>query len=399
MTLSKPLNLTFLLNSLCTGGAERQVLLWLQHLDHEVFSPSLVTIQIDHSLRTDFEAALGGPAIGLGVESGLKLGGVRRLAAELDRLDTDILVCTNPYALLYGSLARAWSRRRADIRLVEVFHTTVPGSRKEAWQMPLYRALMNRADLMVYVCAAQARYWQARGVNPRRQAIIHNGIDLQRFAPARESVEAAASPGAPATHKPLRIGLCAVMRPEKAHLDLLQALALLREQGVQAEGWLIGDGPQRPVIEAAIERLGLRGSVFITGLQSDVRPWIQRCDVMTLTSHAVETFSLAALEAMALAKPVVLSDLGGARELVKPGENGDVYPVGDVQALATALAQRADPTVREREGLAGLAKVRALWDAPRMAQRYQEALLGLMQRSPAGRRLEGQRPRERSALG
>ena len=102
---------------------------------------------------------------------------------------------------------------------------------------------------------------------------------------------------------------------------------------------------------------------------------------------------------MALAKPVVLSDLGGARELVKPGENGDVYPVGDVQALATALAQRADPTVREREGLAGLARVRALWDAPRMAQRYQEALLSLMQRSPARRRLERPQARERSALG
>jgi len=372
------LNLTMLLNSLCTGGAERQVLLWLQHLDHQVFNPSLVTIKTDHSLRQAFEMAIGRPTISLGVESGLQLSAIRRLAATLDQLGTDILVCTNPYALLYGSLARAWCRRRAQVRLVEVFHTTVPGTRKEAWQMPLYRALMNRADLMIYVCEAQARYWQERRVRPRQQQVIHNGIDLQRFAPDDRRP---ASPEAGTAA--LRIGLCAVMRPEKAHLDLLQALALLHRQGVKAEAWLIGDGPLRPVIEAAIDRLGLRGCAFITGLQTDVRPWIERCDVMTLTSHAVETFSLAALEAMALAKPVVLSDLGGARELVTPGVNGDVYPVGDVQALAHALARRVEPAVRQREGQAGLARVRALWDAPRMAQRYQEALLGLVRPNAA----------------
>jgi glycosyltransferase involved in cell wall biosynthesis len=388
--MTRPLALTMLLNSLCTGGAERQVLLWLQHLDHEAFNPSVVTIKndhgLDHSLRAPFEEAVGRPAISLGVQGGLSLAAVGRLAATLDQLGTDILVCTNPYALLYGTLARAWSRRRRQIRLVEVFHTTVPGTAKEARQMPLYRALMNRADLMVYVCETQARHWRQRGVLPRREVVIHNGIDLKRFAHEALAMGSAteADPVASATRPTqarLRIGLCAVMRPEKAHLDLLKALALLRQRGLDAEAWLIGDGPERPSIEAAIETLGLRGSAFITGLQSDVRPWIQRCDVMVLTSHAVETFSLAALEAMALGKPVVLSDLGGARELVTSGVNGDVYPVGDVHALADALALRADPSRRQREGQAGLARVRQFWDAPRMAQRYQEALMGLTVRS------------------
>ena len=69
---------------------------------------------------------------------------------------------------------------------------------------------------------------------------------------------------------------------------------------------IIGEGPQRREIERQIAELELTGHAVIAGHRNDVRPYIACCDVMTLTSHNVETFSIAALESMALGKPLVL---------------------------------------------------------------------------------------------
>jgi glycosyltransferase involved in cell wall biosynthesis len=88
--------------------------------------------------------------------------------------------------------------------------------------------------------------------------------------------------------------------------------------------------------------------VTVTGLQQDVRPLLGACDVLTLCSTAVETFSLAALEAMALARPVVHSDVGGAAEMIRDGEQGFLFPVNDTAALVGRLHALADPAVRER---------------------------------------------------
>ena len=74
----------------------------------------------------------------------------------------------------------------------------------------------------------------------------------------------------------------------------------------------------RPAIEARARSLGVAGDVLITGFQQDVRPFVGACDTVALCSGSVETFSLAALEAMALEKPVVHSAVGGAAEMVTP---------------------------------------------------------------------------------
>ena len=102
----------------------------------------------------------------------------------------------------------------------------------------------------------------------------------------------------------------------------------LRDSGVPAKVLIIGDGPRRGEIERQIAELQLTGHAVIAGHRNDVRPYIACCDVMTLTSHVVETFSIAALESMALGKPMVLTRIGGAEEQVRHGTNGFLYERG-----------------------------------------------------------------------
>jgi glycosyltransferase involved in cell wall biosynthesis len=89
-------------------------------------------------------------------------------------------------------------------------------------------------------------------------------------------------------------------------------------------------------VQQYVRAQGLTDAVIFAGEQEDVRPFIAAFDVGVLCS-TTETFSVAALEIMAMGRPVVLSNLGGASEMVIEGENGFLFPVGDTEALVGHL--------------------------------------------------------------
>jgi glycosyltransferase involved in cell wall biosynthesis len=378
------LRVLFLVNSLCVGGAEKHVVSLVNGLDATRHRLALTALKREEALLPQIAPhRLADGLACLDVAQGLSWGAVRRLARQLDAQRTDVLVCTNMYALLYGWLARALSRRGPQVRLVEVFHSTLPESRKEARHMVLYRHLVRRADMLVFVCQAQADHWHVHGLRARQDVVIHNGIDTARFSDSwspEDKRRLRAEQGFAETD--LVVGLCGVMRPEKAHGDFLRALAQVVQEpetarkGQRVCGWLIGDGPLRAALERDIDALGLRERVRISGFVQDVRPLVAACDAMAITS-TTETFSLAALEAMALGKPLLMTDVGGAREQVRHGHNGWLVPVGDVQAMAGALARWLDPAAREAMGQRAAAQVREHFELAGMVQGFERQFSAL----------------------
>jgi glycosyltransferase involved in cell wall biosynthesis len=112
---------------------------------------------------------------------------------------------------------------------------------------------------------------------------------------------------------------------------------------------VVGDGPERAALERLAQATGLAEHIRFVGEMSDVRQALYAMDVFALTSIKSETFSNAALEAMAMARPVVLSQLGGAAEMVDPGRTGYLYPVGDVEGLTAYLRRLAEDTEHRRK--------------------------------------------------
>jgi hypothetical protein len=158
----------FLLNSLCRGGAEKQVVALFNGLAAAGHAPLLQCIKDDDTLLGQLDAPLrANVQPSLGVRSGFVPSAARELARRLDALAVDVVVCTNMYALLYGSLARRLARRGRGVRLVEVFHTTDVGSRKERWSMVLPGAWCS-ADLLVYVCHGRLPTGATAGCTPAR---------------------------------------------------------------------------------------------------------------------------------------------------------------------------------------------------------------------------------------
>jgi glycosyltransferase involved in cell wall biosynthesis len=116
--------------------------------------------------------------------------------------------------------------------------------------------------------------------------------------------------------------------------------------------------------------------VTITGFQEDVRPFVAACDAMALTSFT-EAFSLAAIEAMAMALPVVHSDVGGAAEMIRPGRNGFLFPVGDTAALAGRLAALAGGGAGARLGARAREVIEERFSEHAMVDRYEAMLLAM----------------------
>lgn len=364
----------FLLNSLGSGGAERHAISLVNALDPERFEISVAYLSRAEALLPLVDRSRVRKLWCCDVTRKVDLAAARDLATSLDELEIDVVLCTNPYSALYGWLASRKARRRP--RLIEVYHSRFLLTRKERLQMLLYKRILRGFDLLVYVCRDQLDYWRSQGLRAREDTVIYNGIDLEHFTDRFTATEKAAlrlRHSVPPDR--LLVGICGALRPEKQHLDFIAALALLRDAGVAASGLIIGDGPERARIESAIAERGLADHVAITGFMPDVRLAVASCDVITLTSHQ-ETFSLAALEAMALGRPVVMTDVGGAREQIDPGISGYLYPAGDVAALAGHLKTLTAADLRARLGAAASESVRSRYGLAGMVDAFASRMWG-----------------------
>jgi glycosyltransferase involved in cell wall biosynthesis len=373
----RPIHLLFLMSSAGVGGAEMLTISLLNGLDPQRFRLSLAYLKEEHDLVPKIDRArVNGEVFCCGVTRALEWHAVRRLAACIRANPVDIVVCTNIYPLLYGWAAR-WLSGRAP-HIVEVFHSTELTSTRARIQMWLHRPLLRVSRMLVYVCENQRRYWRARLLAAREDVVIHNGIDTRHFGTryGQASIAAlrAAHGLAPGDYV---VGLCAYMRPEKAHGDLLEAVARARGAGVDLKCLLIGDGPERAAIEAKIAATGLGRHVAITGLVADVRLALAACDVLVIPSHS-ETFSIAALESMAMGKPIVMTDVGGAAEQVVHAENGYLFERGNIGALADSLMRLADPEQRRQMGQRGCLRVSEKFSLDVMIEAYERLFVRMM---------------------
>lgn len=367
--------IVFVTASLSHGGAERHSIglmnrLWERgHETHAVYIKS-ETGQLDRIRARD-----GASAKCLDARRYLDRRALADFATHIKRIGPSVIVAANPYALMYARLALLRSGVR--VPLVTTFHTTLLPSVKQWLQMLYYRPFFWTADCVVFVCEAQRTHWLRRLVGARRNEMIHNGVDLAHWAPLSAPDRAAKRASLGFSPAELVVGICAVFRPEKNHFQLIDAIAAMRRKGILARALLIGDGSLREAIEARARDLGVAHEVLVTGFQNDVRTFVAASDVMVLCSTSVETFSLAALEAMALGRPVVISDVGGAAEMVSAGENGFLFPAGDTNALVERLARLVDPQVRERMGRQARERAAALFSETTMVDRYEQLLMGL----------------------
>jgi glycosyltransferase involved in cell wall biosynthesis len=211
--------------------------------------------------------------------------------------------------------------------MVRTRHISAPVPRN-----PLSNWLYKKATARIVTAgeALKRELVERNGIPAERIDSVPTGIDPERFRPG-DRLAARKRLGLPAEKK--LIGIVATLRSWKGHRFLLEALP--EDAGLV----IVGDGPQRPMLDAQVKKLGIGYKILFAGNQPDVVPWLQSFDVFALPSYANEGVPQALIQAMLAGLPVVTTNVGSMAELAIDGRTALVVEPQNVQALAAALKE------------------------------------------------------------
>lgn len=207
----------------------------------------------------------------------------------------------------------------------------------------------DRVRAIIAISAAVANALGASGVAPDRIEIIPSGIDLsRRIEPASRDalISLGVPPGAPLVVQ------VAQLVGHKDPVTFVDAIAAARRRMPSLHALLVGDGPLRRDVLAAVARCGLGGVVHVVGYRSDADSLLAAADVVTLSSRE-EGLGSVLLDALVLGKPIAATAAGGIPDIIEAGTSGLLVPVGDAAALGAAIATLLErPELRSALALA-----------------------------------------------
>jgi len=272
----------------------------------------------------------------------------------------------------YGTLAGAVTRRPVIITVHDRIYDLQ--KLKRIWA---YRIIGRLASRTVAVSDDILNLLSTHIRLPRRKVeLIYNGIDTTRFRAAMDPRAAKQRLGIPA--EALVIGTVGLFHAVKGHAYLLKATSHLLSRFSDCYLVLVGDGPMRAELKRLGESLGISKRVIFTGMSDEVPMALSAMDVYAVVSTS-EGLSMALLEAMAMGRPVVATNVGGNGEIIVDGENGLLVPPGDSNLLAEKLQSLLqDRELRQSIGENARRIVLERFSVERMAQSHEElyALLG-----------------------
>jgi glycosyltransferase involved in cell wall biosynthesis len=212
----------------------------------------------------------------------------------------------------------------------------------------------------------------------RRVVCIPNGVDLTRFSPLEGATHGEGGQ--------IIIGCAARLVEGKGIEDLITSFSHSSLDGARLR--IAGDGPRAPALKALARSLGVASRVEFLGRVLDMPAFWQSTDIAVVPSNgAVESFGMAAIEAMACGKAVVVSDSGALPSAVVDGECGRVVRAGDIVAMRRAIAEYAhDPARRVRHGSCGRRRCEEHFAIERTASRYLELCAELVREAAQMRR-------------
>jgi glycosyltransferase involved in cell wall biosynthesis len=346
------------------GGAERAVyLLVREQLRDPSLEPALLYAQPDGPYWERAEE-LGCPVIGVGVRNGRSISRINEIARAMRGFDVHHFHSAEPLLML-GSL------RSGEVRRVYTHRGGITDyPRRKRMQYALTGALLKRSfhgfsgnTRHAGVCAARLFRMDDIGFQ-----VTYNGLEFDLLEPSRSRRDVRAELGLP--EQCFVLGTAAHLRSWKRIDRLIRALVQLDDPSVRL--LVLGDGPDRPRLEAIANDSGASSRVVFAGPKTDVADYLSAMDAFALPSTGLESFGNAAVEAMSMGLPtIVAADGGGLAEHVDDGVTG--FVVGDDQELVERLRELVGDRGRAAEiGAAGRSVVRKRYTPARAARAYRK---------------------------
>lgn len=336
----QPLRLFIFIPSFGLGGAQTVLIDFLRRIDRQKCTVTVCTlVQRDRF----FEAAArdaGFSPVYLDCAPGYPPYWtiIWALTRRLHRERPDAAIGWLPWATAFTAVAGSLA---GVPRILQSLHSQSPPRRLLAlpvWQRPLEMLTARMADRVIACSDACRTDYMAWGwIPPGKIVTVRNGIDPERLGRPTDTERQAIRAGLQAPGRPL-VGIVGRLSVEKDHRTFLQAMRLARQAVPSVAAVVIGTGPEKRRLEKESERLGLARVVTFLGARADVGALVACLDVLVLSSRS-EGLPIVLLEGQVLGVPVVTTDAGGAREVVRDGETGFVVPCGDSERLASRIVQ------------------------------------------------------------
>ncbi len=332
---ARPIAVLFIVPSLRRAGAETQVVNLVNGLNPTDFDKHLLIFEeADQLHRVDQKTVCFHQA--RRTRRRLDFSLVAQIARVIDKENIDVIHCSLQFSILWGWLARIIAKRKP--ALIGVLHTTINVDLKSELQdRLLYQWILRRCQGILFVCERQKAYWAAKyPFLARRSEVIYNGVDTDWFNPttfAHEGTKLRQAQRIPSDA--ILLACIARFAPEKGQHLLVTGCAALANPSLYLV--FAGDGALREQVEHQAKQLGIGEKVRFVGNVADVRPLLAAADLLVLPSTAVETFSMAMLEALSMATPVLGSNIGGMGEAIIESKTGGLVRPGDVEDLTRQL--------------------------------------------------------------
>ena len=252
---------------------------------------------------------------------------------ELDLLHVHYAIPHSVSALLARQMLAARGRRLPFVTTLHGTDITLVGLDRS--YLPITRYAIQESDGVTSISQYLKDKTLADFGITREIAVVHNFVNCDVYAPVRDdAARAAARKHMVGTEEPILIHL-SNFRPVKRVLDVVKVFAQVT-RAVPAQLVLVGDGPDRSAAEWLVHDLGIQGRVHFLGKQDRVNELLPLADLMLMPSQ-LESFGLAALEAMACKVPSIATNVGGVPELIDHEQTGLLYDVGDVDGMAQGV--------------------------------------------------------------
>ncbi len=336
-TGNQKIRLMFLIPSLSTGGAEIQLINLIRGLDRTRFCVYVVTLYSKPD-SSRIVRELGIEYLELDKRHALDFRFILPLYLWIRRHRIDIIHGINVSARFFALILGRMNRCKVVVseRNSQPVYSS-PGSR-------FYHAMEHfanrKADWIVANSLAGKKFAESLGVPSKRTSMIPNGIDPDRLK--SNGLASRFKQDLGLTKDSRIVGMVARLFPQKDHQTFIKAAEIVASKHNNCYFILVGDGPERDGLEQLARCLSLEDRVIFAGNQARIGDWLEIIDVVVLTSKQSEGCPNSIIEAMFLAKPVIVTHVDGNREWITNRQNGILIPPQHPKILAQELTHLLD---------------------------------------------------------
>ena len=303
---------------------------------------------------------------------------IRKLNEIVRKDKIDLVHSQGARADFYARMAGRISRIQHNICTIAM---PVEGFDVKPLRKMIYRALDSFAEqyvdkFIVVSDSLKKTLIEKRRIPGSKIVRIYNGIELNNYHPDVESVKIRKAWNIP-QDAPL-IGAIGRMVWQKGFEFLIRAIPEVVQDVTDAKFIFVGDGPLRGKLGALSEEFGVRDKTIFAGFRNDIKEVLSAIDLLVVPS-LLEGFPMITLEAMAMAKPIVATNIDGITEQITDEENGILVPPKDHRALSEAILKLIqDKELSKKLGIAAREKVEREFSVEKMVAETEKVYLAIL---------------------